>query len=341
MRILRMFITIRKPSGIPVSICLQNYYKEEITMMRFVSNIKVELSNFGKHTGINNFKGTSRISVWDLCRAYITVGYPLSIRHLQRFPIWIWKAIGFPRLIFLLKANKYWSLKNFVGSLDSSEKRMNSYELGMLFTNLVAEKYMGIVWLRHVDQMIKKGRIKIKNGKKLKGRRGDLVGMDRRTNWHVIEAKGRTNKVKSVLDQAKNQAEQISSINGQPPVTQSGSLVLLNGKSITTLIKDPSEEEKVEIFVDKEAFLLGYYEVIFMLLETFGYHQEHIIGRKYDAFRIIVNDNKITVGVLSKIRKNPLKAPEIINELKLESIQGNESLSSGLDGVVIKWETLK
>ena len=83
--------------------------------------------------------------------------------------------------------------------LDPSEKAAASYFIGLTLASLMARKRLGIHWLMHLDVY----HDSLQPGLSASGR-PDLVGLDAQDEWHVVEAKGRSNGLDSkVVRKAK------------------------------------------------------------------------------------------------------------------------------------------
>lgn len=78
--------------------------------------------------------------------------------------------------------------------LDPSEKSAVSYFLGLTFTKLLSAKLLNIPWLLHIDvyrdQFSRNGQA---FGFGSSRSRPDLIGLNNRRSWAIMESKGRTN----------------------------------------------------------------------------------------------------------------------------------------------------
>jgi len=99
--------------------------------------------------------------------------------------------------------------------------------LGMTLAKLFSRRLLSVPWLMHLDvyrqqlQPILLGRSK-----------PDFVGLNTLYDWIVLEAKGRTNEYEeSVLQSAKVQTQQLSTIQGNQPVLRVGSLAYFSIKN--------------------------------------------------------------------------------------------------------------
>jgi len=157
-----------------------------------------------------------------------------------------------------------------IKSLDQTERSTLSNWYGLAFTRFCAARLLGIAWLRYVDSQRRLGiaslatkslsvnsfrltqtdrwqcssrrdrqrvdlsslvfcysRISSKSRK-----RGDLVGLDYRGDWHVLESKGRYGFVEKNLElTAKGQATNVL-VNQHPPKTASSCVVRLHTEPV-------------------------------------------------------------------------------------------------------------
>ncbi len=212
------------------------------------------------------------------------------------------------------------SLTADFASLDMTDKGQKSYLIGMGLARIAAERILNIPYLQHVDSLIAKGIIKVVSGS---NERGDLVGLDRNLNWHVIEAKGRSN-TPSAEDRrkAKKQAEKISSIAGKAPETKSYCITHIDQISCEIYLNDPDDDpiEKLDLEINSDSFIKEYYDKIF---KDFYNEKESMIlsftdqDINFSLFRLgDGNNGNIYLGLESKI----------LNDLRQQKVSFSESL---------------
>jgi hypothetical protein len=98
---------------------------------------------------------------------------------------------------------------------DPSEKTSISFYLGMTLAKLFAEVLFDVPRVLHFAVYAQNYQIVVAAGES----RPDLIGLSNSGQWFVFEAKGRSNSFDaSALETAKDQAEQIQSINNLVPV---------------------------------------------------------------------------------------------------------------------------
>lgn len=151
--------------------------------------------------------------------------------------------------------------------LDPSEKSAVSYFLGLTVAKLLAQKLLGVSYLMHLD--VYKDILNLPtNGRS----RPDLVGTDKSLRWIVVEAKGRTNGIKSVdKAAAKGQVEQLTSIGGIAPHLGTGVISYFNsGKKLEVFLKDPpiGNESGYDLPLNPGTFFHDYYRMFVDLIDS-------------------------------------------------------------------------
>jgi len=169
------------------------------------------------------------------------------------------------------------TMSDLYKNLESSEKRIASYRIGMALSKLVAERVLGIQWLRHVEPLIKQDIVKQYN---FTDAHPDLIGQDVSGNWHVIEAKGRTSKQmdSTALREARYQTAQIEFINKVSPVTRCASVATLGVTPFEVQFEDTPRIGEGEFDIGLASYLKEYYSPI-QLFTQFGrdIHQNYVI----------------------------------------------------------------
>jgi hypothetical protein len=221
----------------------------------------------------------------------------------------------------------------------------------MALAKIIADAELGIRWLAHVDQMRESGALTIASSS---NERGDLVGRGKNGDWHVIEAKGRSNPYPaSLITKAKGQSAGVTLINGHPPATTSACIASLYTQPISVLLDDPpaSGEGKGEHWrIGEYDFFKQYYRGIIEYLREFSPHREQKVGNavfvtaplfpffiRYPQLRSF-HDERLELGLMSSIYKAPEGAPDMVKDLP-----HNDEGKVGSDGVAIfgplpEWE---
>lgn len=336
-----------------------------------MANIRISCKNFsGSYSRLNgtNHQDVSRRALF---RAVVTVG-------MQRFNDFFrfgWRGLfhrfgmGLSAFSFLEQNGNDLCLSKEYNKLDMSEKGAASYWYGMAFAKLVSEIKLDIPWLSHVDRMKAVGALTLAKGS---AKRGDLVGRGANGDWHVIEAKGRSNGYdNSLVRQAKMQACRVTSINGQTPATTSACIASLSSKPISVLLDDPpadNDENGERWDIKHDEFFREYYRGTIEYLREAGPRRERVVGNAvfvavplypfywelFDAPRRFPWKHwemDLELGLLRDIYKEPESAPDAIKMLQniSEGVIRNDSKDGGKvgkDGIAIfgrmpDWEEFK
>lgn len=286
-----------------------------------------------------------RISRMDIARGTVSIGKSHWLQHFKN-----------PRRTFFDFAHYWTGLQNCIivsptlrldpsfERLDGSDKGVKSYQIGMGIAKIVTERILKVPYLLHVDALLINGAITLSTGT---NERGDLIGMDKAGNWHVMEAKGRSIPPNTTLrTKAKRQAEKIVDINGIPPKTKSYCITYLSdtGNQIELVDPDDLPALSTAMNIKDDLFVKIYYDRIFGGLykatpdAALSFNE---YGIEFHLFEI--PDTDLYIGLPSKYLK------ELINgsvDFRSDLLERNELferfsqldldlLSIGTDGVVI------
>ncbi len=151
---------------------------------------------------------------------------------------------------------------------DPSEKTSISFYLGMTLAKLFAELLFNVPRMLHVAVYGQNYQIATGQG----ASRPDLIGITANGQWFVFEAKGRSNGFdSSALASAKTQAQQISSIDGAPPVCSIASQSFFSSKGLRFQMDDPEPNETNhprKLSINREEFENAYYAPIRSILAS-------------------------------------------------------------------------
>lgn len=206
----------------------------------------------------------------DLCRGLITVGNPSFLS---------WETIrlhGFARAIHdavLAKAalvmtnlrvrNGFICRHKIFDSYVADQKRIVTYNLGMAFAKLYAEKVFSIPSLVHVEFLKKRDAIVVnKTTGSTRNKEPDLVGSDLSGRWHVFEAKGVSGSESQLtrkIGEAKEQLSQVISVHTADPDTRTACATFLGVDRIITHLVDPPTNVERAIEISRETYLDAYY----------------------------------------------------------------------------------
>lgn len=174
-----------------------------------------------------------------------------------------------PQPIKFLDLDIYLTQSPAYQDLDPSEKSAVSYFLGLIMSKLFAEKLLGISWVLHLDTY------KQKLSPEILGKsRPDLVGLDKKSNWIVIEAKGRSKELdKKAVLKGKKQAQALTKIAGRKPTLYVG-LSSYFSNNLEVFLQDPpllEGENDYNLDISINRYLFDYYEpLIDFLTSNYG-----------------------------------------------------------------------
>ena len=147
--------------------------------------------------------------------------------------------------------------------LDSSEKSVNAYYLGLIFTKLFSMKEFDTDYFLHTslfEQVYGKEAITCIGRKK-----PAFVGYNKANQvWSIWESTGKRDHAPKALDDAYNQVLAIKSINGQNPSYSMACMTYFDTKhgELQGILRNASVGKKANIEFDKEQFFNLYYRHI-------------------------------------------------------------------------------
>lgn len=147
--------------------------------------------------------------------------------------------------------------------LDASEKSVNAYYLGLIFTKLFSLKEFGVDYFLHTslfEQVYGKDAFTCSGRKK-----PSFVGYKKETDeWSIWESTGRRDHAPKALDDAYNQVLAIRTVNEQRPNLAVACMTYFDSKhgELQGILRNAPEGKKANIIFDKEQFLTLYYRHI-------------------------------------------------------------------------------
>ncbi len=147
--------------------------------------------------------------------------------------------------------------------LDASEKSVNSYYLGLIFTKLFSMKEFGIDYFLHTtlfEQIYGKDAL-ICNGRK----KPSFVGYQKESKtWSIWESTGKRDMAPKALDDAYNQVLGIKTVNGESPEYAIACMTYFDTKhgELQGIMRNAAVGKKANLIFDKEQFLTLYYRHI-------------------------------------------------------------------------------
>jgi hypothetical protein len=196
-------------------------------------------------------------------------------------------------------------------ALDPSEKGSISYYLGLIFAKLFAFRRLDTPWLLHFDVYGDE------HGALLEGNeKPDLIGLNAAGDWIVYEAKGRTGGfLTSVLDDAKDQAQEITTIGGVEPVLRVGSLVYFRSDGLHLSVADPpsgKRHRRRDVKLSERDFLVQYYAKLDAAVDVRqNTRREERNGEEYRILELNDLDVEIGVPVASRLERRATPAAQV------------------------------
>ena len=147
--------------------------------------------------------------------------------------------------------------------LDASEKSVNSYYLGLIFTKLFSMKEFDVDYFLHTtvfDQVYGTDAL-ICNGRK----KPSFVGYQKDTQeWSIWESTGKRDHAPKALDDAYNQVLAIKTVNEQLPTLAMACMTYFDTKhgELQGILRNASVGKKADITFDREQFFNLYYRHI-------------------------------------------------------------------------------
>ena len=147
--------------------------------------------------------------------------------------------------------------------LDPSEKSVNAYYLGLIFTKLFSMKEFGTDYFLHTTlfEQVYGSEACSCNGRK----KPAFIGYNKSTDeWSVWESTGRRDKAPKTLDDAYNQVLAIRDINGNTPKNAIACMTFFDTKhgELQGILRNATTGKKASILFDKEQYLTLYYRHI-------------------------------------------------------------------------------
>ena len=147
--------------------------------------------------------------------------------------------------------------------LDASEKSVNSYYLGLIFTKLFSMKEFDIDYFLHTslfEQVYGKDALTCDGRKK-----PAFAGYQKeRKEWSIWESTGKRDHAPKALDDAYNQVLAIKEVNGEAPSLAMACMTYFDTKhgELQGILRNASSGKKASMVFDREQFLTLYYRHI-------------------------------------------------------------------------------
>jgi len=181
---------------------------------------------------------------------------------------------------------------------DPSEKTSISFYLGMTLAKLFAELLFDVPRMLHVAVYGQNYQVATAQG----GSRPDLIGLSANNDWFVFEAKGRSNGFEDeALESAKDQAEQITSIDGVAPVCSIASQSFFSSDGLRFRMDDPPRargKRSRTLKITRDGFEHAYYEPLRSIFDSRTTREDlDVAGKKFRGARVAEADILIALPV--------------------------------------------
>lgn len=223
-------------------------------------NIKYTASDFSRHWG-PGLSGSHTITVsWnELIWAALTIGKPGVAYLLSHGWHSVSDLIVRSHTVYAYLREDYTYIKksSLFAALDPTEKSGVSYFMGMLAAKILSSRLLSTPWLFHVSMSRALGAAVATKGKS----QPDLIGLNHKREWIVVEAKGRSwSYSDQAMIAAKEQTRQLHTINGQHPALRVAVQASFNPR-LEWAMEDPEEidEDAVDMELNTEHVMAMYY----------------------------------------------------------------------------------
>ena len=223
--------------------------------------------------------------------------------------------------------------------LDSSEKSMMSYYLGMFFTKLISKRLYEVDYLTNLNTIQgEDGYLDYFCGKW----RPDMIGYKVADgSWSVWEAKGGSNRRAPALKMGCEQAGDIKSLNGKIPEPAAVCMTYYDHGYLTAVVKNAKSEEGKEVTFTAGEFYRSYYEGIRELFVEYGNTMKWEDGNVEITVELPEyqdGSRRVQIGIseqlFQKIMKEEYGAIEEIDRVPINKYQDERFV--GGDGIYIK-----
>lgn len=200
---------------------------------------------------------------YELFHAVLTCSLPISLM----FPAFVRRRkteLGYKLALAeaaLDTEGEYLKKSARINYLDSAEKSMISYYMGLFFTSLITRKLFQTDYLLHLNYIKdKKGNPYFSVGGK---KRGELLGYHCREDaWSIWEAKGRSNNMKEAVEKGRSQAREIGTVNQKEPVWKAACMTYYERGYLNAKIQRECQKGTISLEFSRDAYLREYYRSI-------------------------------------------------------------------------------
>lgn len=274
--------------------------------------MSLEAENNDSESGLTNNTTELEFTNKELLHAILTCGMPIQ-RLTAAFPEK--KRLEVLYKLFLVEqaleteGDRLKKSKR-IAYLDSSEKSVISYYMGMFFTKLISHRLYGSEYLTNLNL--------IENQKKdgfldffASEWRPEMIGYQpEQGSWSVWEAKGGSNRREQALKKGAQQLEAIGTLNGSRPDVAAVCMTYYDHSYLCGILREPEgNTDGEQLKFSEEEFFKAYYRPI---CELFFDKESHL--RVYEDYAEIVlsvpyfsesysepEERKIRMGMSAKL----------------------------------------
>lgn len=237
--------------------------------------MSLEQEDCGSTTGLVNKNTELVFSNRELLHSVITCGMPvqrITASFLSKKKLELTYKMFLVETALDIEGDRLKKAKR-IAYLDSSEKSVMSYYMGMFLTKLISGRLYGADYLTHLNlirSVDHKEFIDFFNSEW----RQDMIGLSIPENqWSVWEAKGGSNRREQALKKGSQQAAAIESINGTIPSPAAVCMTYYDHGFLCGVVREPEkleEKNREAVQFTEEAFFRAYYKPICELFTEQG-----------------------------------------------------------------------
>ncbi|MGC4102857.1 hypothetical protein [Ferruginibacter sp.] len=224
-------------------------------------------------------------------------------------------------------------------SLNPSEKSAVSYFLGLTFCKLLSHRLLNVPWLLHIDvyrshfratgQAFRFGSSRL---------RPDMIGLDNRRRWVVMESKGRTNTfAPNLLAHGKSQTRNLRQIGGSYPNLRVAAVTHFTNNFLTVDWEDPEgvNEENFDLETSLGDYLFYYYKLIVNILSN--NETRRVSGYTVYTFQNVNLTIGLETSIFNAYRNRSLEnvqRQQIVPSVKFQEFP-EQDFYAGADGIIV------
>ena len=312
--------------------------------------MSLELEDQKNSTGLTNNTVELAFTNKELLHAILTCGLPI-----QRM------TVLFPEKRKLEAIYKLFQVENALDTegdrlrksksiayLDSSEKSLISYYMGMFFTKLLSRKLFDIEYLTNLNTIRRMDGIGYIDFFASEWRPEMIGFLPGENKWSVWEAKGGSNRREQALKKGTDQLNQIGGVNGTVPDPAAVCMTYYDHSYLCAVVREPGIGKGENLQFMGEDFYRSYYSPIRELFLDQGtglyFHDDNaeiVLEVPYFPQEYREPDRrKVRMGMPAEllqelIREDYTKAAEVASKSK-NSTSAPEDSFQGPDGIYIR-----